>query len=93
MAKRMTVVVDDEELYTALKVEAARNGQSAKDIVVQAVREWLEAKRTMSFEPTLGRRARSGIAKAAASPASSSRRSTPALRSRFRIWSKFMPPA
>ena len=43
MAKRMTVVFDDEELYTALKVEAARLGCPAKDIVAGAVREWLEA--------------------------------------------------
>ena len=44
MAKRMTVVFDDEELYTALKVEAARKGRHAKDIVADAVREWLEAR-------------------------------------------------
>ena len=44
MAKRMTVVFDDEELYTALKVEAARKGCHAKDIVADAVREWLEAR-------------------------------------------------
>ena len=44
MPKRMTVVFDDEELYTALKVEAARRGWHAKDIVAEAVREWLEDK-------------------------------------------------
>jgi len=44
MPKRMTVVFDDEELYTALKVEAARQGRHAKDIVADAVREWLEAR-------------------------------------------------
>ena len=43
MSKRMTVVFDDEELYTALKVEAARRGCPAKDIVADAVREWLVA--------------------------------------------------
>lgn len=42
MAKRMTVVFDDEELYRDLKVEAARRGRPAKDIVAEAVREWLE---------------------------------------------------
>lgn len=41
MPKRMTVVFDDEELYTALKVEAVRAGRHAKDIVAEAVREWL----------------------------------------------------
>ena len=44
MSKRMTVVFDDEGLYTALKVAAVRSGQHAKDIVAQAVRDWLEAR-------------------------------------------------
>lgn len=43
MSKRMTVIFEDEALYTALKVEAARKGRYAKDIVAEAVREWLEA--------------------------------------------------
>lgn len=43
MSKRMTVIFEDEALYTALKVEAARKGRHAKDIVAEAVREWLEA--------------------------------------------------
>ena len=44
MSKRMTVVFDDEELYTELKVAAARTGRHAKDLVAEAVREWLETK-------------------------------------------------
>ena len=44
MSKRMTVIFEDEALYTALKVEAARKGRHAKDIVAEAVREWLETK-------------------------------------------------
>jgi len=43
MSKRMTVIFEDEELYTALKFEAARKGRHAKDIVAEAVRDWLEA--------------------------------------------------
>jgi hypothetical protein len=50
----MTVVIDDEELYTALKVEAARNGQPARDIVVQAVREWLDSKANEELRAELG---------------------------------------
>ena len=42
MSKRMTVVFDDEELYTAVKVEAARRNVPAKDIIAEAVREWFE---------------------------------------------------
>ncbi len=44
MSKRMTVIFEDEELYTAVKVEAARKGRHAKDIVAEALREWLEAR-------------------------------------------------
>ena len=44
MSKQMTVIFEDEALYTALKVEAVRKGRHAKDIVAEAVREWLEAK-------------------------------------------------
>ncbi len=44
MSKRMTVIFEDEALYTALKVEAARKGRHAKDIVAEAIREWLEAR-------------------------------------------------
>ena len=44
MSKRMTVVFDDEGLYTALKVAEVRSGQHAKDIVAQAVRDWLPAR-------------------------------------------------
>ncbi len=42
MAKRMTVVFDDEELYTALKVEAARRHVPAKDIVAEALQQWIQ---------------------------------------------------
>ncbi len=43
MSKRMTIIFEDEKLYTALKVEAARKGRYAKDIIAEALREWLEA--------------------------------------------------
>ncbi len=43
MAKRMTVIFENEALYTALTVEAARKGRHAKDLVADAVSEWLEA--------------------------------------------------
>ena len=43
MSKRMTVVFEDDDLYMALKVEAVRKGLHAKDIVAEAVREWLES--------------------------------------------------
>ena len=53
MSKRMTVIFEDEALYTALKVEAARKGRYAKDIVAEAVREWLEAKEDEKLQTEL----------------------------------------
>ena len=53
MSKRMTIVFDDEELYTAVKVEAVRKGRHAKDIVAEAVREWLEAREDEELLPVI----------------------------------------
>lgn len=43
MAKRLSVVVDDESLYRAIKIEAARRGVPARKIVAQALEMWLVA--------------------------------------------------
>ena len=43
MSRRMTIVFDDEKLYTALKVEAARCHRPAKDLVAEALRLLFEA--------------------------------------------------
>lgn len=43
MTKRMTIVFDDEALYTALKVESARTHRPAKDIVATALELFFEA--------------------------------------------------
>jgi len=43
MARRMTIVFDDEELYTTLKVEAAKTHRPAKDIVADALHLIFEA--------------------------------------------------
>ena len=42
MGRKMTVVFHDEELYTQLKVEAARRHIAASEIIAGAVRQWLE---------------------------------------------------
>src|SRR4051812_41400390 len=42
MAKRLTVVLDDA-LYTAVTAEAARLNRPLKDVVADALHEWLEA--------------------------------------------------
>ena len=53
MSKRMTVVFEDEALYTALKVEAARMGRRAKDIVAEAVRHRPEAREDEELQAEL----------------------------------------
>jgi len=53
MVKRMTVVFDDDELYVTLKIEAARSGRHAKDIVAEALRGWLEAREDAELAPEL----------------------------------------
>ncbi|MBI4312815.1 MAG: hypothetical protein HY681_13695 [Chloroflexi bacterium] len=58
MSKRMTVIFEDEALYTALKVEAARKGIHAKDIVAEAVQEWLEAREDEELRDGLEERRR-----------------------------------
>lgn len=53
MAKRMTIVFDDEELYKQLRIEAVREGRHAKDIVSEAVREWLERQEDAELLPLI----------------------------------------
>ena len=53
MAKRMTVIFEDEALYTALKIEALREGRHSKDVVAEAVREWLEAREDAALKAEL----------------------------------------
>ncbi len=43
MSKRMTVVFKNENIYTHLKVEAAKRNMNASDIVSEAVIEWIES--------------------------------------------------
>ena len=51
MTKKMTVVFHDEELYTELKVEAARRNMPASEIVSEAVLEWLHTKEDEELVP------------------------------------------
>lgn len=53
MSRRITVVFHDEELYTHLKVEAARQHKLASDIVADAVREWLESREDAELLPVI----------------------------------------
>jgi len=53
MSRKMTVVFHDEELYTYLKVEAARNHMPASEIISDAVREWLESREDTELLPAI----------------------------------------
>ena len=53
MSRRMTVVFHDEDLYTTLKVEAARRHVAASNIVTDAVREWLESREDTEVLPII----------------------------------------
>ena len=53
MSKRMTVVFHNEDLYTYLKVEAARRHRPASDIIAEAVREWLESREDAELLPVV----------------------------------------
>ncbi len=55
MRRRMTLVFDDEELYMTLKVEAVRRHRPAKDLVAEALREWLEAQEDAELLPGIER--------------------------------------
>ena len=53
MSRKMTVVFHDEDLYTSLKVEAARNHIPASTIISSAVREWLESREDAELLPVI----------------------------------------
>ncbi len=53
MSRKMTVVFHDEDLYTELKVEAARKHTAASDIIAEAVREWLERREDAELLPVI----------------------------------------
>lgn len=53
MSRKMTVVFHDEDLYTYLKVEAARRHIPASEIIADAVSEWLESREDAELVPTI----------------------------------------
>jgi len=40
--KKITVLLEDDELYTALRVQAAKSNRTIKEIVAEALEDWLE---------------------------------------------------
>ncbi len=53
MSRKMTVVFHNEELYTDLKVEAARRHMAASDIVAEAVQQWLDDREDEELLPLI----------------------------------------
>ena len=53
MSRRMTVVFQDDDLYTNLKIEAVRRRKPASDIVSEAVLEWLESREDAELLPAI----------------------------------------
>lgn len=51
--KRMAVVFEDDELYTAVKVEAARRNRPLKDLVTEILQERLETQEDKELLPIL----------------------------------------
>jgi hypothetical protein len=49
--KRMTLVFDEDALYTAVKVAAAKRNAALKDLIPQILREWLEAQEDAELLP------------------------------------------
>jgi hypothetical protein len=63
----MTIVFDDDELYTTLKVESARSHRPAKDLVADALTLLFEA--TTDERQTITMRARmKGLARQGGAP-------------------------
>jgi len=53
MSRKMTVVFHNEDLYTYLKVEAARRHMPASEIIADAVSEWLETREDAELVPAI----------------------------------------
>ncbi len=50
--KRITMLFDDETLYKRLKIEAAKEGRPVKDVVAEAISDWLRKRGEVSSEVT-----------------------------------------
>lgn len=46
--RRVTVLFDDERLYWELKAEAAKEGRPVKDVVAEALGDWLRRRTGLS---------------------------------------------
>jgi len=42
--RRVTVLFDDEQIYREVKAEAAKEGRPVKDVVAEALKDWLRSR-------------------------------------------------
>jgi len=49
--KRMTVVFDEDALYTAVKVAAVKRNCALKDLIPRVLKEWLESQEDAELLP------------------------------------------
>lgn len=40
--RKITVILDNDELYTALKIQAAKANRRIKEIITEALEDWLQ---------------------------------------------------
>jgi len=40
--RKITVILDNDELYTALKIQAAKTNRRIKEIITEALEDWLQ---------------------------------------------------
>jgi hypothetical protein len=57
--RRITVLFDDEQIYRDVKAEAAKEGRPVKDVVSEALRDWLRRHSGRISEQDRERRRRS----------------------------------
>jgi hypothetical protein len=57
--RRITVLFDDEQIYRDVKAEAAKEGRPVKDVVSEALRDWLRRHSGRISEQDRARRRRS----------------------------------
>ncbi len=54
--RRVTILFDDERLYREVKAEAAKEGRPVKDVVAEALQDWLRRRTVLTSDEVERRR-------------------------------------
>jgi hypothetical protein len=54
--RRVTILFDDERLYREIKAEAAKEGRPVKDVVAEALQDWLRRRTVLTSDEVQRRR-------------------------------------